>query len=101
MENIEKRGMTCIDCVHYLACSAKGGLFNEKDDSKEMLCRFFFNKRDCAKVVRCEDCKHFKYKCDEFLEGDVVGNCERSRTGFFDDGAEVYGNGYCSCGERK
>ena len=69
MENIEKCGMTCIECVHYLACSAKGGLFNEKDDSNEMLCRFFFNKRDCAKVVRCEDCIYCEnMKCAELKD---------------------------------
>ncbi len=33
--------MTCKECIHYYACSAKGGLFNEKDESKEMLCNHF------------------------------------------------------------
>jgi hypothetical protein len=78
--------MTCIDCVHYLACSAKGGLFNEKDDSKEMLCRFFFNKRDCAKVVRCKDCKHYDggrfcyYSENTVLADDFCSYGERSDT---------------------
>lgn len=36
--------MTCKDCIHYFACSAGGGLFNEKDESKEMLCKRFASK---------------------------------------------------------
>ena len=35
---------TCADCIHYEACSAGGGLFNEKDESKEMLCGHFKDK---------------------------------------------------------
>lgn len=36
--------MTCKDCIHYYACSAGGGLFNEKDESKEMRCGHFKDK---------------------------------------------------------
>lgn len=50
--------MTCKDCIHYFACSAGGGLFNEKDETKEMLCGKFENKADFAKVVKCKECKH-------------------------------------------
>lgn len=50
--------MTCKECAHYYACSANGGLFNEKDETKEMLCRHFD-----VKVVRCKSCiyaeKHY------------------------------------------
>ena len=35
---------TCKDCIHYNACSANGGLFNEKDTTKEMLCNHFKDK---------------------------------------------------------
>lgn len=51
---------TCKDCLHYYACSAKGGLFNEKDESKEMLCGQFQDKFDYAPVVRCKDCEYSK-----------------------------------------
>lgn len=55
---------------------------------------------DVVEVVRCKDCKHFTKKGEEFLNNDVFGVCEKSRTGFYDDGEEVYGNDFCSCGER-
>ena len=35
---------TCKDCIHYNACSANGGLFNEKETTKEMLCNHFKDK---------------------------------------------------------
>lgn len=55
---------TCKDCIHYFACSAKGGLFNEKDETKEMLCRHFKNKADFVEVVRCKDCpKRYTNQC--------------------------------------
>ena len=56
---------------------------------------------DVVEVVRCKDCKKFIKKGEEFLNNDVFGICEKSRTGFFDDGEEVYGNDFCSYGERK
>lgn len=49
---------TCKDCIHYFACSANGGLFNDKDETKEMLCNHFKNKVDFVEVVRCKDCKY-------------------------------------------
>lgn len=42
--------MTCKNCIHYNACSAKGGLFNEKDENKEMLCRHFQDKSWFVKI---------------------------------------------------
>ena len=56
---------------------------------------------DVVEVVRCKDCKKFIKKGEEFLNNDVFGICEKSRTGFFDDGEEVYGNDFCSYGVRK
>ena len=56
---------------------------------------------DVVEVVRCKDCKKFIKKGEEFLIDDVFGICEKSRTGFFDDGEEVYGNDFCSYGERR
>ena len=56
---------------------------------------------DVEEVVRCKDCKKFIKKGEEFLVNDVFGICEKSRTGFFDDGEEVYGNDFCSYGERS
>lgn len=56
---------------------------------------------DVVEVVRCKNCKHFKSKGTEFLVNDIFGNCEKSSTGLFDDGEEVYGNDYCSYGERR
>ena len=55
---------------------------------------------DVVEVVRCKDCKNFIQKGEEYLLGDVYGFCERSRTGYFDDGAEVYGNDFCSYGVK-
>ena len=55
---------------------------------------------DAVEVVRCKDCKNFIQKGEEYLLGDVYGFCERSRTGYFDDGAEVYGNDFCSYGVK-
>lgn len=46
-ERNKKRMKTCKDCIHYYACSAKGGLFNEKDPTKEMLCNHFKDKLPC------------------------------------------------------
>lgn len=56
---------------------------------------------DIVEVVRCRDCKKFILKGEEFLVNDTYGFCEKSRTGVFDDGEEVYGNDFCSCGQRK
>lgn len=56
--------MTCKDCIHYFACSANGGLFNEKDETKEMRCGHFKNKADFVEVVRCEKCKYFREYSD-------------------------------------
>ena len=56
---------------------------------------------DGVDIVFCKDCKKFIKKGEEFLNNDIFGVCEKSRTGFFDDGEEVYGNDFCSYGERK
>lgn len=56
---------------------------------------------DVEEVVRCKDCKNFTKKSEEFLINDIFGICEKSRTGFFDDGEEVYGYDFCSYGERR
>ena len=56
---------------------------------------------DVVEVVRCKDCKKFIKKGEEFILNDVFGICEKSRTGFFDDGEKVYGNDFCSYGKRK
>lgn len=89
--------MTCIDCIHYLACSAKGGLFNEKDITKEMRCLFFKNKTDVVEVkhgrwldniktissVGMADINAFVgYKCSE---------CGRT---------EIAKEPYCNCGAK-
>lgn len=41
---------TCKDCIHYYACCAGGGLFNEKDETKEMLCGKFEDKKKYIKL---------------------------------------------------
>lgn len=83
-----KENMTCVNCIHYLACSAKGGLFNEKDYSKKMLCRFFKNKSDCEEVVRCKDCGRSK-------KIDNLGNYH-----CFIFNNTVQGKHYCSYGTK-
>ena len=84
--------MTCKDCISYEVCE-NGKLF-------ETPCIHHKNKADFVEVVRCKDCKNFIQKGEEYLLGDVYGFCERSRTGYFDDGAEVYGNDFCSYGVK-
>ena len=82
--------MTCKDCIHYDACSAKGGLFNEKDESKEMLCNHFKNKADYVEVVRCKDCKYFS--C----------NTPNDKYCMFGNALSVSNdNSYCSYGQKK
>lgn len=91
----------CKDCIHYDACKdAYDGNWDDFDEC-DLYCEHFKNKADFVEVVRCKDCKKFVEKGEEFLNDDVFGICEKSRTGFFDDGEEVYGNDFCSYGERK
>ena len=86
---------TCKDCIHYDICVfSLTGNENEK-------CMHFKNKAELGEVVRCKDCKKFKPKCEDILFEDVVGICERTITGFFDDGEEVCGNDFCSYGKRS
>lgn len=80
---------TCKECIHYFACSAGGGLFNEKDESKEMLCNHFKNKADVVPVVRCKDCIYCISK-NEYLI------CSATTNPNF-----VHLDHYCSFGERK
>ena len=91
--------LTCYDCIHCDVCSGIGACsYHCSDVSK---CKHFKNKADFVEVVRCKNCKHFTKRGEEFLNNDIFGICEKSRTGFFDDGEEVYGNDFCSYGERK
>lgn len=100
--------MKCKDCLHFDACEGSNGTFDDEyvkdtafsEDVRD-LCPTFKNKDDYVEVVRCKDCKKFIKKGEEFLNNDVFGICEKSRTGFFDDGEEVYGNDFCSYGERR
>lgn len=85
---------TCVNCIHYLACSAKGGLFNEKDITKEMRCLFFKNKADVVEVVRCRSCMHCEIVIDQF-DNDWYF-CKKTK-----DNAEVKPDDFCSYGERK
>ena len=87
---------TCKDCLYYEVCPL--GLVIK---GKTGTCLKFKNKADFVEVVRCKNCESFIEKGNEFLRNDVFGFCEKSRTGFFDDGEEVYGNDFCSYGERK
>ena len=90
---------SCYDCVHCEVCSGIGACsYHCSDVSK---CKHFINKADFVEVVRCKNCESFIEKGNEFLRNDVFGFCEKSRTGFFDDGEEVYGHDFCSYGERK
>ena len=89
--------MTCMDCLSRFSCS--GALVKMYQEEAEK-CPYLKNKADFVEVVRCKDCKHFTKKGEEFLNNDVFGVCEKSRTGFYDEGEEVYGNDFCSCGER-
>ena len=56
---------------------------------------------DVEEVVRCKDCKKFIKKDKVHLDDNVFGYCEKSITSFYDDGEEVYGNDFCSYGERR
>ena len=89
----------CKDCIKNDVCELYVHLHCK--DYKENKCKHFKSKIDFVEVVRCKDCKKFIKKGEEFLNNDVFGICEKSRTGFFDDGEEVYGNDFCSYGERK
>lgn len=89
---------SCKNCIHEEICDIPiitGGRKNARN------CKKFKNKADFVEVVRCKNCESFIEKGNEFLRNDVFGFCEKSRTGFFDDGEEVYGNDFCSYGERK
>lgn len=92
---------TCKDCLSYEVCKQFNVYIPENLMDIEKHCEGFKNKATFVEVVRCKDCKKFIEKGDEFLLNDVYGFCEKSRIGFFDDGEEVYGNGFCSDGERK
>lgn len=56
---------------------------------------------DVVEVVRCKNCQKFKLKGEDISFEDVYGVCERTITGFFDGGEEVYGNDFCSYGKRR
>lgn len=90
-----------IDIDKAIAEIDKGDLLvgNNAEWAKEILYRM--PSADVVQVVRCKDCKKFKQKGEECLLDEVWGFCEKSRTGWLDDGEEVYGNDYCSYGERK
>ena len=100
---------TCKDCIHYevgidYVCDehfAKETNQTTREMFSPIGCENFKNKADFVEVVRCKDCEKFIEKGEEFLKNDVYGICEKSRTGFFDDGEEVYGNDFCSRGVRK
>lgn len=94
--------MTCKDCIHNSLCGTfTRPCYPDEVNASERLCKDFKNKADFVEVTRCKNCKQFIKKGEEFLKDDVFGVCEKSRTGFFDDGEEVYGNDFCSYGERR
>lgn len=88
--------MSCKDCIHEKVCGYYAEFEDEADD-----CPHFKNKADFVEVVRCKDCNKFIEKGEEYLLNKKFGVCEKSRTGFFDDGEEVYEDDFCSYGERK
>lgn len=84
---------TCKDCIHYYACSAKGGCFNTKDETKEMLCGHFKDKNNFKEVVKCKECKH-RYEPVNCALWYATYN---GKEYFRDHGGEFS----CSFGERK
>lgn len=101
--------MTCKDCIGYEFCSIgrdEDTVFYGKDiacNDVEDLCRYFKNKADFVKVVRCKDCKQFSENIEGTrpIEG-ADGKCFIRMVHSIDTQyCGVCYDDYCSYGERK
>jgi hypothetical protein len=85
--------LTCYDCLHCDVCSGIYALsFHCSDVSK---CKFFKNKADVVKVVRCEDCIHREVHPDGENAYYLTCNLKWGLSG------TVAIEDYCSYGRRK
>ncbi len=67
--------MNCKDCISYFACSAKGGLFNGKDETKEMRCGHF---KDKSKMIEIP-CNYGDTVYSIIISGGGVARIKKSR----------------------
>ena len=96
--------MTCKECIHYNACKftyiEAFGSFNEEQFGQTG-CAEFEDKSRFVEVVRCKDCKHWRYYCTDPIINYDYGNCCCHQWENAEFVPDTTSNDYCSYGERK